>query len=122
MWAGIACFSTAHAQTYSSEEIIISGIGFSRFTVQLEPDAAFAAHPEAARWLRIFDRNLCWSGVFRIQDSRYNACKAQGHAPDMQLLAQLVKTKGGGSHPACGRRQRRQCAALAGHDAAERRI
>ena len=95
VWAGIACFSIAHAQTYSSEEIIISGIGFSRFTVQLEPDAAFAAHPEAARWLRIFDRNLCWSGVFRIQDSRYNACKAQGHAPDMQLLAQLVKTKGG---------------------------
>ena len=95
MWTGIAWFSAAHAQTYSSEEIIISGIGFSRFTVQLEPDAAFAAHPEASRWLRIFDRNLCWSGVFRIQDSRYNACKAQGRTPDMKLLAQLVKTTGG---------------------------
>ena len=95
VWGGITLLPAAHAQTYSSEEILISGIGFSRFTVQLEPNAAFAAHPEASRWLRIFDRNLCWSGAFRIQDSRYNACKARGRTADMKLLAQLVKTEGG---------------------------
>ncbi|SVB56653.1 uncharacterized protein METZ01_LOCUS209507, partial [marine metagenome] len=50
------------AQTYSSEEIVISGLGFTRFSVALEAQPAFAEHPEAPRWERIIDRNLCWSG------------------------------------------------------------
>ena len=35
------------AQTYSSEEIVISGLGFTRFAVALEPQPAFSEHPEA---------------------------------------------------------------------------
>ncbi len=59
------CFSTlVQAQTYSSEEIVISGLGFARFSVALVPEKSFTDHMDAKRWLRIIDRNLCWSGVF----------------------------------------------------------
>ena len=51
--------SYARAQTYSTEEIVISGLGFARFSVSLIAEDSFSEHPAASRWLRIFDRNLC---------------------------------------------------------------
>ena len=62
--------SDARAQTYSSEEIVISGLGFARFSVALISEKSFSEQSAASRWLRIIDRNLCWSGVFLVTDSR----------------------------------------------------
>jgi len=44
------CFTT-----YSSEEIVISGLGFARFGVTLVPEKSFSDHPDSRRWLRIID-------------------------------------------------------------------
>jgi len=35
----------------------------------------FTEHPEAPRWERIIDRNLCWSGHFKVLGSRYASCR-----------------------------------------------
>ena len=88
------CFTTAvQAQTYSSEEIVISGLGFARFSVTLVPDKSFADHMDAKRWLRIIDRNLCWSGVFLVTDSRYRNCRTLGvNQIDMKILLKLKGT------------------------------
>ena len=56
------------AQTYSNEEIVISGLGFARFGVTMVPEESFTEHPDASRWLRILDGLVCWSGVFLVTD------------------------------------------------------
>ena len=88
------CFSTlVQAQTYSSEEIVISGLGFARFSVSLVPEKSFTDHMDAKRWLRIIDRNLCWSGVFLVTDSRYRTCRtADGNQVDMKIMLKLKGT------------------------------
>ncbi len=87
------CFtSSLQAQTYSNEEIVISGLGFTRFGVSLVPEQSFTEHPDARRWLRIIDRNLCWSGVFLVKDSRYKTCRTAGAAQvDMKILLKLER-------------------------------
>ena len=88
------CFSTlVQAQTYSSEEIVISGLGFARFSVALVPEKSFTDHMDAKRWLRIIDRNLCWGGVFLVTDSRYRTCRtAGGNQVDMKIMLKLKGT------------------------------
>ena len=88
------CFSTlVQAQTYSSEEIVISGLGFARFSVALVTEKSFTDHMDAKRWLRIIDRNLCWSGVFLVRDSRYRTCRtAEGNQVDMKIMLKLKGT------------------------------
>ena len=88
------CFRTlVQAQTYSSEEIVISGLGFARFSVALVPEKSFTDHMDAKRWLRIIDRNLCWSGVFMVTDSRYRTCRtAGGNQVDMKIMLKLKGT------------------------------
>jgi len=88
------CFNTlVQAQTYSSEEIVISGLGFARFSVALVPEKSFTDHMDAKRWLRIIDRNLCWSGVFLVTDSRYRTCRtAGGNQVDMKIMLKLKGT------------------------------
>ena len=84
--------SSLQAQTYSNEEIVISGLGFARFAVTMVPEKSFSDHPGARRWLRIIDRNLCWSGVFLVTDSRYRTCRtASGDQVDMKILLKLER-------------------------------
>jgi len=48
---------------------------------------------DAKRWLRIIDRNLCWSGVFLVTDSRYKTCRtAGGNQVDMKIMLKLKGT------------------------------
>ena len=48
---------------------------------------------DAKRWLRIIDRNLCWSGVFLVTDSRYRTCRtADGNQVDMKIMLKLKGT------------------------------
>ena len=88
------CFHTSvQAQTYSSEEIVISGLGFARFSVTLVPEKSFSDHMDAKRWLRIIDRNLCWSGVFLVTESRYRTCRTAGvNQVDMKIILKLKGT------------------------------
>ncbi len=79
------------AQTYSSEEVVISGLGFARYSVILAPDESYTNHPQSPRWSRLIDRNLCWSGVFQVKDSRYNACRTRTPQPDMQVLLKVAR-------------------------------
>ena len=86
--------SYARAQTYSTEEIVISGLGFARFSVSLIAEDSFSEQPAASRWLRIFDRNLCWSGVFMVTDSRYRSCRTTGGADvDMKFILKINQNK-----------------------------
>ena len=86
----IFSFSNLEAQTYSDEEIVISGLGFSRFVVKLVPDASFSKNQDSGRWLRIIDRNLCWSGVFLVTDSKYQTCRSKNKStPDMKILIKI---------------------------------
>ena len=87
------CFTTSvQAQTYSSEEIVISGLGFARFGVTLVPEKSFSDHPDSRRWLRIIDRNLCWSGVFLVKKSQYKTCRTNGEDQlDMKILLKLER-------------------------------
>ena len=79
------------AQTYSTEEIVISGLGFARFSVILMADNSFSENPAASRWLRIFDRNLCWSGVFIVKGSRYSSCRtSDGADVDMKFILKII--------------------------------
>ena len=85
-------FYPVQAQTYSNEEIIISGLGFSRFGVTIAPEESFLEHPDSQRWLRIIDRNLCWSGVFMVTDSRYKNCRTRiASQVDMKVLLKLER-------------------------------
>jgi TolB protein len=84
--------SDARAQTYSSEEIVISGLGFARFSVALISEKSFSEQSAASRWLRIIDRNLCWSGVFLVTNSRYKSCRtAGGDDVDMKIILELKR-------------------------------
>ena len=86
--------SFARAQTYSTEEIVISGLGFARFSVSLVAEESFSENPAASRWIRIFDRNLCWSGVFMVTNSRYRSCRTRGGADvDMKFILKIKKIK-----------------------------
>ena len=86
--------SRIQAQTYSNEEIVISGLGFTRFVVSLVPKDSFSQHPDSGRWLRIIDRNLCWSGVFLVTDSRYQTCRnVDKNNVDMKILIELKQIK-----------------------------
>ena len=90
----ICVTSYARAQTYSTEEIVISGLGFARFSVTLIAEDSFSEHPAASRWLRIFDRNLCWSGVFMVTDSRYRSCRTTGGVNvDMKIILKINQSK-----------------------------
>jgi len=86
--------SCVRAQTYSTEEIVISGLGFARFSVSLIAEDSFSEHPASSRWLRIFDRNLCWSGVFMVSGSRYRSCRTpDGSDVDMKFILKINQNK-----------------------------
>ena len=86
--------SHVRAQTYSTEEIVISGLGFARFSVSMIAEDSFTENPAASRWLRIFDRNLCWSGVFMVSNSRYRSCRTKSVADvDMKFILNIKKNK-----------------------------
>lgn len=80
------------AQTYSSEEIFISGVSFSRFSIRLNPDAAFKKHVASLVWLKRLDRNLCWSGTFLIVKSQYEYCRLTNTVVDLELNLSLLGT------------------------------
>jgi TolB protein len=71
--------------------VVISGLGFARYTVTLEPDESYTYHPQSPRWTRLIDRNLCWSGVYVVRDSRYKACKTEQVETDMKVLLQVTR-------------------------------
>ncbi len=79
----LGSLSPTLAQTYSSEEVIVSGIDFSRFSAKLkvDPDLNITL---AKRWARNIERNFCWSGVFTLNNSTYDYCKAKREA-EMQI-------------------------------------
>ena len=86
--------SFARSQTYSTEEIVISGLGFARFSVSLIAEDSFSEQPAASRWIRIFDRNLCWSGVFLVKDSRYRSCRTTSGADvDMKFILSINQNR-----------------------------
>ena len=58
-----------------------------RLRIKLIAKKPFKEHPEAPRWERIIDRNLCWSGSFKVRDSRYASCRlGEGSRLDMKIL------------------------------------
>jgi TolB protein len=76
--------ASALAQTYSTEEVVVSGIDFSRFAAELKTDENFDQFAASRRWERNIERNFCWSGVFTLRSSYYPYCQAN-RAPEMQI-------------------------------------
>ena len=82
---------SGQAQTYSSEEVVVSGIDFTRFSAELRLDPKLD-ETLAKRWSRNIERNFCWSGVFTLVESTYEYCQAS-RQPEMQI--QLNQREGG---------------------------
>ena len=58
-----------------------------RLRIKLIAKKPFTEHPEAPRWERIIDRNLCWSGHFKVLGSRYASCRfAKESWVDKQIM------------------------------------
>ena len=87
----LGSLSPTLAQTYSSEEVIVSGIDFSRFSAELKIDPNLDI-TLSKRWARNIERNFCWSGVFTLVNSTYDYCQANREA-EMQI--QLNQRKSG---------------------------
>ena len=87
----LGSLSPTLAQTYSSEEVIVSGIDFSRFSAELKVDPNLDI-TLSKRWARNIERNFCWSGVFTLVNSTYDYCQANREA-EMQI--QLNQRKSG---------------------------
>ena len=79
----LGSLSPTLAQTYSSEEVVVSGIDFSRFSAELKVDPNLEI-TLAKRWARNIERNFCWSGVFTLVNSTYDYCQAKRDA-EMQI-------------------------------------
>ena len=79
----LGSLSPTLAQTYSSEEVVVSGIDFSRFSAELNVDPNLDT-TLAKRWARNIERNFCWSGVFTLVNSTYDYCLAKREA-EMQI-------------------------------------
>ena len=75
----------ALGQTYSPDVVSIEGLKFSRFVLSVKTQANFSAHPKSKRWLLILEKNLCWSGVFKLFDSVNNYCRISSGHSDLQL-------------------------------------
>ena len=79
----LGLLSPTLAQTYSSEEVVVSGIDFSRFSAVLKVDPNLDV-TLSKRWARNIERNFCWSGAFTLVNSTYSYCQAKREA-EMQI-------------------------------------
>ena len=75
----------AWGQTHSPEEIEFGDPRFSRFVLSVNPFPSFTDHPRARGWLKTIERNLCWSGVFKLRDSQNKYC----HLSEGDLVLQM---------------------------------
>lgn len=79
-------------QTRSPDVVVIEGIKFSRFVLSTKAFTSFSTHPKSKRWLTLIEKNLCWSGVFKLYNSQDKYCNvSRGHL-DMQLHIEFKKT------------------------------
>ncbi len=84
-------------QTYSPDVVTIEGLKFSRFTLQVKPLSSFTAHFKARTWLKNIEKNLCWSGVFKLYHPQNNYCRISTGHHDFQLHLKITahgKSKG----------------------------
>ena len=92
---GILCWITpffASGQTYSPDVVSIEGLKFSRFVLSVKTLANFSAHSKATSWLYVLEKNLCWSGVFKLFESANNFCRVTGERLDLQLHVGIKET------------------------------
>lgn len=77
------------AQTYSSEEVEVSGIAFSRFALKIKPDESVYQEIDHEKWIKMVDKNLCWSGIFLVFDSNHPSCRANTQQADMNVVLKI---------------------------------
>ena len=82
----------ALGQTRSPDVVSIQGLKFSRFILSVKTPANFSAHAKSERWLRLLEKNLCWSGVFKLFDSVNNYCRVSSGQLDLQLHLGIKQT------------------------------
>jgi len=78
-------------QDNSEGDILISDINFSRFVLFMKPKISFLLHPKANRWLSIIEKNLCWSGAFKLYQPQNSYCRVNTGRIDMQLELDIKK-------------------------------
>ena len=72
-------------------DVIPIEMHFSRFVLSIKTSPSFAAHPRAERWLKTIEKNLCWSGVFKLHESQNKYCHVSGDRLDLQLNVEIKK-------------------------------
>ena len=79
-------------QTRSPDEVVITGVKFSRFVLATQVFPSFLSHPKSKAWLHLIEKNLCWSGVFKLYRSQSKNCHTANDHLDMQLNIEFKKT------------------------------
>ncbi|MBF0280691.1 MAG: PD40 domain-containing protein [SAR324 cluster bacterium] len=78
-------------QIRSTEVIEFDDPRFSRFVLSVKPFASFEDHPRSKGWLKVIEKNLCWSGVFKLHESQNKYCHVSGNHLDLQLQMEIKK-------------------------------
>ncbi len=74
-----------------AEDILIEGLGFSKLILGLELDKALAVKGRYRPLHPLVEKNLCWSGVFKLHGGKTRHCRVNGDPSriDMRLVLTL---------------------------------
>ncbi|MBF0287655.1 MAG: PD40 domain-containing protein [SAR324 cluster bacterium] len=81
---------TSMGQAYSPDVVHIEGLKFSRFVLSVKPLTSFMAHFKSRTWLKLIEKNLCWSGVFKLYHSQNNYCRISSGHQDFQIHLKVL--------------------------------
>lgn len=76
------------------DDIIIEGLGFSKLILALAPGEGFADDPHARRLGPLIEKNLCWSGLFKLTAGRTDHCAVEGTASRIDMRLELGVSAG----------------------------
>ncbi len=79
------------SQIYSDETVRLGGFTFERFVLSVSTTDRFRGHPKSQTWLTMIEKNLCWSGAFKLYQPQNRYCRVQEGTIDFQLNLELIR-------------------------------
>jgi TolB protein len=97
----IACAGVVWGQNFGrsdgedpAEDIIIEGIGFAKLMLQFEADNTLAGFERFPRLRLLFEKNLCWSGLFHLVEGKTKYCRPRGKPARIDMRFELGERNG----------------------------
>jgi len=72
------------------DDIIIEGLGFSKLILALAPGEGIEGNRQAARLSPLIEKNLCWSGLFKLTAGGTDHCAVEGEASRIDMRLELA--------------------------------